>query len=190
MSTQYRRSPDLYAFNNISKRLMVKSSVAFKRLFKQTPIFVDTRIKLLEELGPLQLPLPSTPEVPSPAVHVGEPLPPPMHNLLTVSETSDNAMRQQVRALIQAELKQNPNPYTAKSADEMTVLFRQMLVAMLLKLDENATKKPTPNVIKSTSNSVAAKKPIKRFGFRLAKPQISTDEDEGDEFSDEVDSKV
>ena len=145
MTTQYRRAPDLYAFNNNTKRHMLKSSVAFKRLFKQTPeIFVDTCIKLLEELGPIQLPLPPTPEVPSPAVHVGEPLSPPTHPILTVSETSDNAMRQQVRALIQAELKQNPNPYTAKLADEMSALFRQILVVKLLKLDENATKKHTP----------------------------------------------
>ena len=153
---------------------MLKSSVAFKRIFKVTPeIFVDTRIKLLEELGPLQLPLPPTPEVSSPAVHVGEPLPIPTQPILTVSETSDNAMRQQVRALIHAELKQNPNPHTAKSADEMSVLFRQMLVAKLLKLDENATKKLTPNVNKSTSKPQAPKKPL----FKIRKPQTSDDEE-------------
>ena len=181
MSTQYRRSPDLYAFNNNSKRHMLKSSVAFKRLFKQTPeIFVDTRIKLLEELGPIQLPLPPTPEIPSPAVHVGEPLPPPTQTLLTVSETSDNAMRQQVRALIQAELKQNPNPYTAKSADEMSALFRSMLVAKLLKLNENVTKKHTTNVNKSTSKPQAPKKPL----FKIRKPQTSDDEDDSDEIEE------
>ena len=182
MSTQYRRSPDLYAFNNTTKRHMLKSSVAFKRIFKQTPgIFIDTRIKLLEEVGPIQLPLPPAPEVPSPAVHVGEPLPHPTQHLLTVSDTSDNAMRQQVRALIQAELKQNPNPYTAKSADEMSVLFRQMLVAKLLKLDENATKKPTQHINNSTPKPQAPKKPL----FKIRKPQTSDDEDDSDENKDD-----
>ena len=174
MTTQYRRAPDLYAFNNNTKRHMLKSSVAFKRIFKATPeIFMDTRAKLLEELGPLQLPLPHAPEVPNPAVHIGEPLPIPTQPILTVSETSDNAMHQQVRALIQAELKQNPNPYTAKSADEMSVLFRQMLVAKLLKLDDNATKKPTHPINKSTPKPAAAKKPL----FKIRKPQTSDDEE-------------
>ena len=178
MSTQYRRSPDLYAFNNTTKRHMLKSSVAFKRIFKQTPgIFIDTRIKLLEEVGPIQLPLPPTPEVPSPAVHVGEPLPHPTHPLLTVSDTLDNAMRQQVRALIQAELKQNPNPYTAKSADEMSVLFRSMLIKKLTgAIDTSNKSKPVTKAVVKKSG----------FKFKLQKPQTSQDE-EDEELEDDTD---
>lgn len=172
---QYRRAPELYAFNTTTQRHMLRSSVAFKRLFKKTPeIFVDTRLKLLEETGPIQLPLAPTPEIPSPAVHVGEPLPTvPQQTILTVSENQDDAMRQQVRYLIQAELKQNPAPYTAKSADEMSVLFRQMLVAKLLKVDESApaTKKPAT---KPPPKAKAAKKPL----FKIRAPQTSEDEDD------------
>ena len=87
-------------------------------------------------------------------------------------------MRQQVRAMIQEELKQNQVPYTDKSPNEMFVLFRQMLVHKLLKQNENKVPKNV-KVIKPSSTKT-------KFKFKLQKPQRSDDEeDDSDGFEGE-----
>src|SRR4051794_31714849 len=101
----------LYAYNSDTKRHMLKSSKVYRRMYKESPqIFVDSASMFPEDTKPpIQLPLEPTPEVPSSAVHIGEPLPIAKPSLLTNAEVKDDVMRQQVRALIQAELKQNPH---------------------------------------------------------------------------------
>src|SRR5690606_14971900 len=82
------------------------------------------------------------------------------------------------RELVQ-ELKQNSKPYEGKSSAELDLLFRQLLVAKLLKSAEG------PNTINKFAKpaKATAKKP--QLKFKLRAPQISEDEEEEEPDSDE-----
>ena len=177
----YKKYPELYSYNTETQRHILKSSKVFKRLFKESPqIFVDSQTIIPARSEPNKLPLPPAPELSSPAVHIGAPLPVAKLSLLTNAEVKDDVMRQQVRAMIQEELKQKPQVYQNKNADELSVLFRQMLVAKLLKQDENKVTKNV-KVIKPSSTKT-------KFKFKLQKPQRSDDEeDDSDGFEGEDD---
>ena len=98
----YKKYPELYSYNTETQRHILKSSKVFKRLFKESPqIFVDSQTIIPARSEPVKLLLPPAPEVPSPAVHIGAPLPVAKLSLLTNAEVKDDVMRQQVRAMIQ-----------------------------------------------------------------------------------------
>jgi len=176
---QYRLFPHNYAYNTKIKRHILKSGEAYRKLIRDDPsCLVETSTMFSPPPGPntVQLPLPPPPrEIPTPGPHIGEPL--PQQPLLTSSQDDENeAMRNRVRYIIQQELKQNPSTYADRSADEMSGLFRKLLIN---KLAPSADSKKSKPLAKPAAKS---KKPM----FK-ARPPPSESEDETDyELDDEV----
>lgn len=172
---QYRLMPHLYAYNTKTQRHILKSSHAYHKLASQDPsILVETLTMFPMPLGvkTVQLPLPPARDIPVPGPHIGEPLPQPT-SLLTSADEEDEAMRNRVRAIIQQEIKQNPAQYADRSADEMSGLFRQLLIDKLA---------PPANSKKSKPAAKPAAK-SKRPMFKARPPPPESE----DESEDEID---
>ena len=171
----YARHPALYCYNTESKKHFLREGRAFKRAFAVNPhIFVDSAT-VLENDGvvptPTQAPFVPEPILPQqPEALQVAPVSPPVD-----TQNSIEKQRQLITEVVKQELARNPRPYEGKQSQDLDVLFRQMLVAKLLK--SNApTQTPTIN---KTTKPVPKKSPFK---FKLA--QVAAEEDE-DELSDE-----
>ena len=172
---QYRLFPHNYVYNTKIKRHILKSGEAYRKLIRDDPsCLVETSTMFSPPPGAktIQLPLPPARDIPVPGPHIGEPLPQPTP-LLTSTDEEDEAMRNRVRAIIQQEIKQNPAQYADRSADEMSSLFRQLLID---KLAPPASSKKSKPAVKPAAKS-------KRFMFK-ARPPLPESEDESE---DEID---
>lgn len=174
----YRQFPELYAYNTESKKHMLRTGRAYKKAFAEHPEhFVDsssmfrTIAKPIPEAvrGPVaQAKIESQPE---PEAKLETPSPAPITK--PVKPKPSPELRQQVKAVIQTEVKANPAPYVGKNKAELDSLFRALL---LQKLSESKPKFETASKITKPK-----KQGHRAFKFRLAKSQISTDEDEEDD---------
>src|SRR5690606_3571889 len=105
----YKQQPALFAFNTVTKKHMLKSGRAYKKAFAANPgHFVETKEPVQQE-----------PRDPIPA-----------------DDQTVAKQRELIQQLIRQEIKQNSKPYEGKSSAELDLLFRQLLVAKLLKSDE------------------------------------------------------
>jgi len=168
----YKQYPTLYAFNTKTKKHMLKSGRACKKAYAANPEhFVEsatmfqTRIVAVPPVAinpePVAInpgPVTSNPEPPHPQ-----------------EDPSITKQRELIQQLIRQEIKQNSKPYEGKSSAELDLLFRQLLVAKLLKSAEG------PNTINKFAKpaKATAKKP--QLKFKLRAPQISEDEEDEDE---------
>ena len=161
----YKKYPELYSYDTETQRHILKSSKVFKRLFKESPqIFVDSQTIIPARSEPIKLPLPPAPEVPSPAVHIGAPLPEPPKP----QEQGMDQMRIRIQELIKEELKANPKPYENKNANELSKSFRAMLI-------ERLAPKSKPH---SSINNKSNPKPTpKKSMFKLREPVVSENDD-------------
>ena len=171
----YLRHPLLYSFNKTTQRHMLKSNKAYKKAFAANPDnFVESSTMLELDIAPSAVAIPSVLE-PTPQLLLPvDPVSPPMDDQKAIEK-----QRQLITALIKQELAQNPKPYEGKPSQDLDVLFRQLLVAKLLK--SNEAKHPSINK-KAKPIKLATKKPK----FKIVKPE--TDEDEY-ELSDGVEDE-
>ena len=128
----YARHPALYSYNKTTQRHMLKSNKAYKKAFAAIPSnFVESAIMLEVDIVPSAATISSvpetTPQLPSPV----ESAKPPTDDSKAIEK-----QRQLISELIKQELAQNPKPYQGKQSQDLDVLFRQMLVAKLLKSDD------------------------------------------------------
>lgn len=171
----YARHPALYCYNTESKKHMLRSGRAYKKALAANPgIFVEsTSILESDDVVPIATPTPIVPEPVSPKPVSLEPVSrPPSEDLKSIEK-----QRQLITQLIKQELAQNPKPYEGKQTQDLDVLFRQLLVAKLLKSNESNT--PTINKLTKAVKPPTKKAPLK---FKVVQPQVVDDEDD---FTDE-----
>ena len=177
----YARHPALYCYNTESKKHFLREGRAFKRAFAANPhIFVDSAT-VLENDGvvptPAQAPIVPEPILPQqPEALQVAPVSPPVD-----TQNSIEKQRQLITEVVKQELARNPRPYEGKQSQDLDVLFRQMLVAKLLK--SNAPTQ-TPTINKTTKPTAKSQTKKTTYAFKLAPPQV--EEDEGDELSGET----
>src|SRR4051794_14705863 len=100
---RYKKYPHLYAYNSTTKKHILKSSDLYKNLNRSAPqTLVETKSMFPDPIEPpIELPLAPAPEVPSPAVHIGDPLPePPKPH----PDYEREQMQARVRELIKEEI--------------------------------------------------------------------------------------
>jgi hypothetical protein len=170
----YMQHPDRYMYNTDTKKHLLKTGSVFRKQYAEYPArFVESASMFPKPIQPpISLPLPPTPEPPPPGPHVGAPLPQPAPPGPSKEENENEQLRQRVRDVLWGELKQNPDQYAGKSADELSALFRKMLLARL---------GPDPRPPPINKVRASATKPSR---YRLAKPQSPPSEDE-EYFDDE-----
>ncbi len=158
----YKKHPDLYCFNSVTKRHLLKKSPAFKKAFAADPsIFVETITMFLPPAQ--EIPIITTERAPEPlppSPIIGDPLPVPERQL-TREEIEKNisiASQEKVRQIVDEELKTNPVPYEGKKSPELEAMLRAVILAKL-----------TPKPINSKAKK--AKGPV----FTLRPPVIQED---------------
>lgn len=162
-----------YAYNKTSCRHLLKSGRAYKSAFAANPDnFVESATMVeTEAIHHANIPV-------QPVSVVVPPL-----SLAPIRQPNDDqalieTQRALVQQLIRDELKSNPKPYEGKQTEDLDVLFRQLLVAKLIKA------KPTNTINKSTNPvKLAPKKP--QLKFKVVEPQIEQDQDVTDEDEEE-----
>ena len=174
----YLRHPLLYSFNKTTQRHMLKSNKAYKKAFAANPDnFVESSAMLELDIAPSAVAVPSVLE-PTPQLLLPvDPVSPPMDDQKAIEK-----QRQLITALIKQELAQNLKPYEGKPSQDLDVLFRQLLVAKLLK--SNEAKQPTIN--KSTKSiKLATTKSQTKFKIVPAHLESEEDQDVTDEDEEE-----
>ena len=172
---KYMLDPSRYMYNSDTKRHMLKTGAAFRKLYKEYPArFVESSSMFPQPIQPpISLPLPPLPVIPAPVPHIGAPLPDPTPPPPSKEELEAEALRHKVKHVIQSELKANPAPYAGKNAAELSALFRQMLLERLAPA-HSINNKQTP-----VRKSARAPSP---FNFKLAKlPEPPSDEEDFDD---------
>ena len=166
----YRQHPDLFAFNTVTKKHMLRDGRAYKKLYTANPEhFVDSSSMFRTTVTP------SLEVAPVPIV-VTAPLPE-----VPVETKKHDGAREQVKAIISAEVTENPKVYAGKSKPELDSMFRTLLIA---RLTDTAPppKAKQPNINKNTKPAKPATKPVtkpKKPKFKLC--EVISSEDEGDE---------
>ena len=119
----------------------------------------------------LHAPAVTTPPLPVPNVEV------------PIEVKKHEVAREQVKAIIQAEIKENPKVYAGKSKPELDSMFRALLIARLT--DTAPPQKAKLSDINKSKPTKPSTKPKKQV-FQLRPPPMSDIEDESEsEESDE-----
>lgn len=185
MPARYKLYPDEYMYNTETRRHTLRTGDAFKKKFRENPaLFIESRSVLPAEPiePPVQLPLPPASPVELKIPHIGAKLPKPEPP--PAEDVQDLALRQKVKELIQAELKQNPREYENKSADEMSRAFRAMLIERLAPPSAPAKSgRPTP--INHTTK--LASRPPQKSKWVMRKPPSEDELDDEEEYDEAED---
>ena len=172
----YLQFPNRYSFNKVTSRHMLKSGRAYKSAFAINPDnFVESVTTLEAEA---RIPAINVLSESAPPLAVASPVIEPVRQP-TEDKTIDK-QRELIQQLIKQELAQNPKPYGGKDSHELDVLFRQLLVAKLLKSNDATT----PPINKSTKPAIKSAKK-QQFKFKVVQPQVDDDQDVTDEDEDE-----
>ncbi len=179
--TLYQLRPDLYAYNSVTRKHQLKSGKSYKKAYAADPtIFTESTVMLHPPTTAVAVP--ELPEVKAEPVAKAEPLPEVKKN---------NGAREQVKSIIQAEIKQNPTFYAGKPVEDLNALFRTLLIEKLTSARAEPSKllSSVNQTTKLTKPSKPAAKAKKQPLFKLRKPVTSEDEDgeteEETEHSDE-----
>ena len=165
----YLQFPNRYSFNKFTSRHMLKSGRPYKSAFAINPDnFVESVTTLEAEA---RIPTINVLPESAPPLAIASPVIEPVRQP-TEDKTIDK-QRELIQQLIKQELAQNPKPYGGKDSHELDVLFRQLLVAKLLKSNDATTH----TINKSTKPAIKSAKKASRK-FKLAKVQTDDDEDE------------
>ena len=160
----YRRHPDLFAFNTVTKKHMLRDGRAYKKAFEANPEqFVDSSSMFRTAETP-----------PAPAV-ISPSLPAPV---VEIPVKKHEGAREQVKQIISAELTENPKSYAGKSKPELDSMFRALLIERL-SASAPPSKTKSPDVNKSIKPVKPAANPKKQV-FKLRPPPMSDMEDESE----------
>lgn len=183
---RYMQFPDEYMQHVETKKHHKKCSKRFMTAYRANPSnFVESRSVVpspVTAINPVVVPLPSRPEPELKQASIGEPIPKPEPPQPTAEEKEAERMRQQIQHLIRAELRSNPQPYEAKSADELSQLFRRMLIDKLAP----AQNTPINNKPKPIPKSAKQQKEVS-YNFKLKPPASESDVEEFEDISSEED---
>ena len=163
----YRQHPELYAYSLETKKHMLRSGRAYKKAFEVNPEqFVDSS-SMFQTPQILHAPAVTTPPLPAPKVEV------------PIEVKKHEVAREQVKAIISAEVTENPKVYAGKSKPELDSMFRALLIERL-----SASAPPQKAKISNINKSKPTKpstKPKKQV-FQLRPPPMSDiEDDESDE---------
>lgn len=185
--TMYQLQPHLFAYNNLTKKHMLRSGRAYKKAFAANPEhFVDTISMMPPSLAPKPRVVQVVPEPePQPEIEakIDAPIPAP------APIKKHDVAREQVRALISDDVKQNASLYAGKTKESLGALFRELLLERLA-IPAAPTKATASSVNKTSKPVKPASKPVKKKPLFKLRPQVvptSEDEDEGDAYSDDSD---
>ena len=174
LPTMWTLHPELYSYNKISKRHALKTGKAYKAQY------AANCENFIESTTMMHRPLVVSPAEIEPAPIVATPLLPPPKVEVPPESKKHEVAREQVKAIISAEIKENPKPYETKSKDELNSMFRALLIERLSASAPTPKAKPTiinktTKPAKAATKTAAKKKPL----FKLR--EIVSSEDEGDE---------
>ena len=149
----YRQHPELYAYSLETK----KHKVNPEQFVDSSSMFQTPQI--------LHAPVVTTRPLPVPNVEV------------PIEVKKHEVAREQVKAIIQAEIKENPKVYAGKSKPELDSMFRALLIEKLTQTPMPPPKAKPQDVNKSIKSVKPATKPKKQV-FKLLAPPMSDTEDE------------
>ena len=169
----YRQHPELYAYSLETKKHMLRSGRAYKKVFEVNPgQFVDSS-SMFQTPQILHAPAVTTPPLPPPKVEV------------PIEVKKHEVAREQVKQIISADLTENAASYAGKSKPELDSMFRALLIDRLSASAPAQKAKPTninkiTKPVKPASKQAPKKKPI----FKLREVVMSEDEDDETDDSD------
>ena len=173
LPTMWTLHPELYSYNKISKRHALKTGKAYKAQY------AANSENFIESTTMMHRPLVVSPAEIEPAPIVATPLLPPLKVEVPPESKKHEVAREQIKAIISAEVKQNSKVYADKTKEDLGALFRELLIERLA--IPAAPPKAKPNVInkstkpaKAPTKTAAKKKPL----FKLKPLQTSEDEDD------------
>ena len=175
--TMYQLRPDLYAYNSTTHKHQLKSGKVYKKAYAADPsIFTDSTVMLHPPVPTLELPEVKTQTVEPIAAAVK--VEPVARVESRLEPTKHEGAREQVKQIIQAEIKENPKSYAGKSKPELDSMFRALLIERL-SASAPPSKTKSPDVNKSIKPVKPATKPKKQV-FKLRPPPMSDMEDESE----------
>lgn len=161
----YMKCPELFAFNKLTMRHVLKTSAAYLRGPPEN--FQESIDKLRETGNVLVMTVPAEVVAPLPIDNVPTPEP-----------------RKLIEGMVREEIAQNPKVYEGKNANELDVLFRRMLID---KLTKSVSEPPKQSIGKQmVAAKKLAKKPSSKPKFVVRAVQMSESEDGETEAGDET----
>lgn len=186
----YQRYAHLYAYDTQSKNHLLKSGVLYKKRYAENPQrFVESATMFSENPR-----IPEPPPDPSKKViriehveqkvkqtQIGKPNPKPGPSEKELEEKQkqkdEMIIRSQIQSLIKEELRDNPNQYKNKTANDLSQMFRQMLIDKLTSANINVKESKSMKQLKDARVRPMAKK----WNFKVEDDYV---EEEYDDVSD------
>lgn len=189
----YQKYAHLYAYDTQTKNHLLKSGILYKKRVSQYPQrFIESASMFSQPIKPIPEFGIEYVEQKVQTTQIGKPIPKPSPTDEQLKEIEkkkqENVIRNQVHSIIKDEMRLNAELYKNKSANDISKIFRDMLIEKLTKINgEN-------NVMKNSIKEPKKQKPHKqqstsrKWNFKLNNNH--QDEDEEKDYYDDYMSEI
>jgi hypothetical protein len=187
----YQKYAHLYAYDTQTKNHLLKSGILYKKRVAQDPQrFVESASMFSQPIKPIPEFGIEYVEQKVQTTQIGKSIPKPSPTDEQLKEMEkkkqEQIIRNQVHSIIKDEMRLNADLYKNKSANDVSKIFRDMLIEKLTKINgEN-------NVIKNSIKETKKQKPqkqqntSKKWNFKVNRQDENLEEDYYDDYISEI----